>query len=141
MTDPSIAERVAWFRKMTEIRLFEEKVQELFMSGSIQGTTHLCQGQEAVSVGAISAMREGDVQTNTYRGHGEALALGMAPETAMAELMGRTTGCSGGVGGSMHLIDVTKGNIGANAIVGAGLPIAVGAAVSFQIPGRAPTSP
>ncbi len=137
MTDPSTSERVAWFRKMTEIRLFEEKVQELFMSGSIQGTTHLCQGQEAVSVGAISAMREGDVQTNTYRGHGEALALGMAPETAMAELMGRTTGCSGGVGGSMHLIDVTKGNIGANAIVGAGLPIAVGAAVSFQIQGRA----
>lgn len=137
MTDKSTAERVAWFRKMTEIRLFEEKVQELFMNGSIQGTTHLCQGQEAVSVGAISAMRSGDVQTNTYRGHGEALALGMAPETAMAELMGRTTGCSGGVGGSMHLIDVTKGNIGANAIVGAGLPIAVGAAVSFQIQGRA----
>ena len=137
MTDQSTAERVAWFRKMTEIRLFEEKVQELFMSGSIQGTTHLCQGQEAVSVGAISAMHEGDVQTNTYRGHGEALALGMAPETAMAELMGRTTGCSGGVGGSMHLIDVSKGNIGANAIVGAGLPIAVGAAVSFQIQGRA----
>ena len=76
MTDQSTAERVAWFRKMTEIRLFEEKVQELFMSGSIQGTTHLCQGQEAVSVGAISAMHEGDVQTNTYRGHGEALALG-----------------------------------------------------------------
>ena len=76
------------------------------------------------------------MQTNTYRGHGEALALGMAPETAFAELMGRSTGCSGGVGGSMHLIDVTKGNIGANAIVGAGLPIAVGAAVSFQIQGR-----
>jgi pyruvate dehydrogenase E1 component alpha subunit len=133
MTARSTADRLAWFRKMLEIRLFEEKVQELFMSGTIQGTTHLCQGQEAVSVGAITAMREGDVQTNTYRGHGEALALGMAPETAFAELMGRTTGCSGGVGGSMHLIDVTKGNIGANAIVGAGLPIAVGAAVSFQI--------
>ncbi len=136
MTDRATSDRVAWFRKMVEIRLFEEKVQELFMSGTIQGTTHLCQGQEAVSVGAIAAMREGDVQTNTYRGHGEALALGMAPETAFAELMGRSTGCSGGVGGSMHLIDVTKGNIGANAIVGAGLPIAVGAAVSFQIQGR-----
>ena len=136
MTDRANPARVAWFRKMVEIRLFEEKVQELFMSGTIQGTTHLCQGQEAVSVGAISAMQAGDVQTNTYRGHGEALALGMAPETAFAELMGRTTGCSGGVGGSMHLIDVTKGNIGANAIVGAGLPIAVGAAVSFQVQGR-----
>jgi pyruvate dehydrogenase E1 component alpha subunit len=128
---------VAWFRKMVEIRLFEEKVQELFMSGTIQGTTHLCQGQEAVSVGAIDAMREGDVQTNTYRGHGEALALGMSPETAFAELMGKTTGCSGGVGGSMHLIDASKGNLGANAIVGAGLPIAVGAAVSFQVQDRA----
>jgi pyruvate dehydrogenase E1 component alpha subunit len=136
MTDPVQPDRVAWFRKMVEIRLFEEKVQELFMSGTIQGTTHLCQGQEAVSVGAIGAMREGDVQTNTYRGHGEALALGMSPETAFAELMGKTTGCSGGVGGSMHLIDSSKGNLGANAIVGAGLPIAVGAAVSFQVQGR-----
>jgi acetoin:2,6-dichlorophenolindophenol oxidoreductase subunit alpha len=137
MTDPAQPDRVAWFRKMVEIRLFEEKVQELFMSGTIQGTTHLCQGQEAVSVGAIGAMREGDVQTNTYRGHGEALALGMAPETAFAELMGKSTGCSGGVGGSMHLIDASKGNLGANAIVGAGLPIAVGAAVSFQVQERA----
>lgn len=103
------------------------------MGGLIQGTTHLCQGQEAVSVGAIAAMQPGDVQTNTYRGHGEALALGMAPETAFAELMGRSAGCSKGVGGSMHLIDTTRGNIGANAIVGAGLPIAVGAAMSFRI--------
>ena len=83
---------VRWYRKMVEIRLFEEKVQELFMTGQVQGTTHLCQGQEAVSVGAIAAMRPGDVQTNTYRGHGEALALGMDPEVAFAELMGRSTG-------------------------------------------------
>jgi pyruvate dehydrogenase E1 component alpha subunit len=133
MSEGRTPDRVAWFRKMVEVRLFEEKVQELFMQGLIEGTTHLCQGQEAVSVGAIAAMEPGDVQTNTYRGHGEALALGMTPETAFAELMGRSTGCSGGVGGSMHLIDVAKGNIGANAIVGAGLPIAVGAAVAFQI--------
>ena len=99
----------SWYRTMVRIRLFEEKVQELFMSGQIQGTTHLCQGQEAVSVGAIAAMQPGDVQTNTYRGHGEALALGMTPETAFAELMGRTTGGSGGVGGSMHLIDFSQG--------------------------------
>ena len=85
------------------------------MSGQIEGTTHLCQGQEAVSVGAVSAMQPGDVQTNTYRGHGEALALGMDPETAFAELMGRSTGGSKGLGGSMHLIDTAKGNIGANA--------------------------
>lgn len=133
MTAIPTPDRLEWYRTMVRIRLFEEKVQELFMSGQIQGTTHLCQGQEAVSVGAITAMRPGDVQTNTYRGHGEALALGMDPEVAFAELMGRTTGGSGGVGGSMHLIDFSKGNIGANAIVGAGLPIAVGAAVAFQM--------
>jgi pyruvate dehydrogenase E1 component alpha subunit len=125
--------RVHWYRQMVEIRLFEEKVQELFMSGLIQGTTHLCQGQEAVSVGSIATMQKGDVQTNTYRGHGEALALGMAPEVAFAELMGRSAGCSKGVGGSMHLIDAHNGNIGANAIVGAGAPIAVGAAMGFKI--------
>jgi pyruvate dehydrogenase E1 component alpha subunit len=133
MTAIPATDRLDWYRAMLRIRLFEEKVQELFMTGQIQGTTHLCQGQEAVSVGAIAAMHPGDVQTNTYRGHGEALALGMEPETAFAELMGRSTGGSGGVGGSMHLIDFSKGNIGANAIVGAGLPIAVGAAVAFQI--------
>jgi TPP-dependent pyruvate/acetoin dehydrogenase alpha subunit len=122
-----------WFQQMLRIRIFEEKVQELFMSGQIQGTTHLCIGQEAVSVGAISAMKPGDVQTNTYRGHGEALALGMEPEVAFAELMGRSAGGSKGVGGSMHLIDFSKGNIGANAIVGAGIPIALGAAMAFKI--------
>jgi TPP-dependent pyruvate/acetoin dehydrogenase alpha subunit len=135
MSDPTNAppDRLAWYHSMVRIRLFEEKVQELFMTGQIQGTTHLCQGQEAVSVGSIAAMRPGDVQTNTYRGHGEALALGMEPEVAFAELMGRSAGGSGGVGGSMHLIDFSKGNIGANAIIGAGLPIAVGAAVAFQM--------
>ena len=138
MTDASTQpdRRLEWYRTMVRIRLFEDKVQELFMSGQIQGTTHLCQGQEAVSVGAIAAMRPGDVQTNTYRGHGEALALGMTSETAFAELMGRSAGGSGGVGGSMHLIDFSRGNIGANAIIGAGLPIAVGAAVAFQMQRR-----
>ena len=125
-----------WYRQMVAIRLFEEKVQQLFQTGQIQGTTHLAQGQEAVSVGSVAAMEPGDVQTNTYRGHGEALALGMDHEVAFAELMGRSAGCSKGLGGSMHLIDVTKGNIGANAIVGAGLPIAVGAAMAFKLRGQ-----
>ena len=138
MTDhaPDASTRRDWFSTMVRIRAFEDKVQELFMSGAIGGTTHLCQGQEAVSVGSIAAMEPGDVQTNTYRGHGEALALGMTPETAFAELMGKSAGGSGGVGGSMHLIDFSKGNIGANAIVGAGLPIALGAAVGFQMQRR-----
>ncbi len=136
MTDISSPDRLAWYRRMLEIRRFEEKVQELFMGGHIQGTTHLCQGQEAVSVGSIAAMRTDDVLTNTYRGHGQALARGMAPETAFAELMGRRTGASGGVGGSMHLVDFSMGNIGSNAIVGAGLPIAVGAAMAFRLRGE-----
>jgi pyruvate dehydrogenase E1 component alpha subunit len=125
--------RLGWYRQMLLIRTFEDRVQQLFMSGQIEGTTHLCQGQEAVSVGAVAAMAPGDVQTNTYRGHGEALALGMDPEVAFAELMGRRTGGSKGLGGSMHLIDTSKGNIGANAIVGAGMPIAVGAAMAFKL--------
>jgi TPP-dependent pyruvate/acetoin dehydrogenase alpha subunit len=132
MTDQA-TDRVEWYRSMLRIRLFEEKVQELFMGGHIEGTTHLCQGQEAVSVGSIVAMRPDDVLTNTYRGHGQALARGMKPETAFAELMGRATGGSGGVGGSMHLVDFAAGNIGSNAIVGAGLPIAVGAAMAFKL--------
>jgi len=128
--------RIEWYRSMLRIRLFEEKVQELFMGGAIEGTTHLCQGQEAVSVGSIAAMRPDDVLTNTYRGHGQALARGMPPERAFAELMGRTTGVARGVGGSMHLVDFGVGNIGSNAIVGAGLPIAVGAAMSFKLRGQ-----
>jgi pyruvate dehydrogenase E1 component alpha subunit len=128
--------RLEWYRQMLLIRSFEDKVQQLFLAGRIEGTTHLCQGQEAVSVGAIAAMQPGDVQTNTYRGHGEALALGMPPEVALAELMGRASGGSRGLGGSMHLIDTAKGNIGANAIVGAGMPIAVGAAMAFKLRGQ-----
>src|SRR3954452_7072110 len=94
--------RVRWYRQMVEIRLFEEKVQELFMEGLIQGTTHLCQGQEAVSVGAIAALRDDDYLTMTYRGHGHALARDLSMEGCFAELMGRTSGVCKGVGGSMH---------------------------------------
>lgn len=133
--DVSVDISLGWWRKMVEIRLFEEKVQELFMQGLVQGTTHLCQGQEAVSVGAIGAMVPGDYLTITYRGHGHALARGMAMEPAFAELMGRSSGCCGGVGGSMHLTDFSRGLIGAFAIVGAGLPVAVGAAMSAKLRG------
>ncbi len=126
---------LAWQRRMLEIRLFEEKVQELFMQGLVQGTTHLCQGQEAVSVGAIGALRDDDFLTITYRGHGHALARGMTMEAAFAELMGRSGGCCGGVGGSMHLTDFSRGLIGSFAIIGAGLSVAVGASLSAQMRG------
>lgn len=127
--------RVEWYRRMLEIRLFEEKVQELFMEGLIQGTTHLCQGQEAVPVGAISTLRDDDYLTITYRGHGHALMRGVSMEACFAELMGRATGCCKGVGGSMHFTDVQRGLLGAFAIVGAGLPVAVGAAYSAKLQG------
>jgi acetoin:2,6-dichlorophenolindophenol oxidoreductase subunit alpha len=129
-------DRPEWYRRMLEIRLFEEKVQELFMEGLIQGTTHLCQGQEAVPVGAISALRDDDYLTITYRGHGHALMRGLPMEACFAELMGRSTGCCKGVGGSMHFTDVEKGLLGAFAIVGAGLPVALGAAYSAKLQGR-----
>jgi pyruvate dehydrogenase E1 component alpha subunit len=120
---------------MLEIRFFEEKVQELFMQGRIEGTTHLCQGQEAVSVGAVSALDARDYLTITYRGHGHALARGMSAEAAFGELMGLTSGCCRGVGGSMHLTDFSRNLIGAFAIIGAGLPVAVGAAMSAKLRG------
>jgi len=120
---------------MVEIRLFEDKVQELFMQGQIQGTTHLCQGQEAVPVGALAAIESRDYLTITYRGHGHALARGMPLDAAFGELMGRASGCCGGVGGSMHFTDFSRNLIGAFAIVGAGLPVAVGAGLGAKLRG------
>lgn len=132
---PTVETRIDWYRRMLEIRLFEEKVQELFMEGLVQGTTHLCQGQEAVSVGAVSALRDDDYMTITYRGHGQALARGVPMEECFAELMGRSSGCCKGVGGSMHFTALDKGLLGAFAIVGAGLPVALGAAYSAKLQG------
>ncbi len=136
----SPAGRVAWLRTMFEIRLFEDKIQELFMQSLVQGTTHLGQGQEAVSVGAVSALEPRDFLTVTYRGHGPALARGMTLDAAFGEMMGRSTGCCGGVGGSMHFTDFSRNLIGAFAIVGAGLPVAVGAGISAQLQGTGAVS-
>lgn len=128
-------DRLGWYRRMLEIRLFEEKVQELFQEGKVGGSTHLCQGQEAVSVGAMAALRDDDYLTVTYRGHGQALARGVSMEACFGELMGRRNGCCKGVGGSMHFTDVSRGLLGSFAIVGAGLPIAVGAAHAAKLRG------
>jgi acetoin:2,6-dichlorophenolindophenol oxidoreductase subunit alpha len=128
-------DRAAWLRRMIEIRLFEDKVQELFMSGQIQGTTHLCQGQEAVCVGAIGALADRDYLTITYRGHGHALARGMTMDSAFGELMGLTSGCCRGVGGSMHFTDFSRGLIGAFAIIGPSYSVALGAAMSARMRG------
>lgn len=125
-------QHVGWYRRMVEIRLFENRTQELFTQGQVEGTTHLAQGQEGTIVGAVAAMGVGDYMTITYRGHGHALARGMEMRAAFAELMGRSGGCCGGVGGSMHFTDSSRGLLGAFAIVGAGLPVALGAAMSSK---------
>lgn len=117
--------------RMIEIREFENRINELFAEGVIHGTTHLCLGQEALAVGLAATARLDDVVAATYRGHGIALALGMTPESVLAEIMGRATGCTGGLGGSMHLSSAEIGLLPTSAIIGAGMPIAVGAAVAF----------
>lgn len=124
-----------WYREMLRIRLFEEKTQELFLRNLIQGTTHLCQGQEAVSVGVIAALEPKDYVSMTYRGHGQALARGMEMDAIFAELMGKRSGVSLGLGGSMHLTDAGRNVIGCFAIVGAGLPVALGAGLSSKLRG------
>jgi len=121
------------YRMMLLIRRFEEQCVEFYKSGEIRGSFHPCIGQEATAVGACYALRKDDYMTCTYRGHGQALAKGLDPSEAMAELLGRRTGCSKGKGGSMHFTDPNIGLLGENAIVGAGVPIAVGAALSAQL--------
>jgi acetoin:2,6-dichlorophenolindophenol oxidoreductase subunit alpha len=125
--------RIERYARMVEIRLLEERVLELFSAGLIPGTTHTCQGQEAVCVAIAAAIRPTDVVACTYRGHGIALALGVTRESVLGEILGRQIGCMGGLGGSMHLSDPTVGLLPTFAIVGAGIPIAAGAALTAQV--------
>ena len=121
------------YREMLLIRRFEEKVEERFRAGDLAGFLHVAIGQEAVEVGVCAAMAEKDVFASTHRAHGHALARGMHPNALMAELYGKTEGCSHGYGGSMHLYDVEIGFLGANAVVGGGLPAITGAALAFKL--------
>jgi pyruvate dehydrogenase E1 component alpha subunit len=120
------------YRTMVDCRLFETRAQELFFEGLVRGTTHLGIGQEAVAAGFAAAMREDDYTFCTYRGHNHTLARGVPMAPIFAELFGRATGLLGGKGGSMHLTSVEHGAMGSYAIVGAHLPIALGAAWSAQ---------
>lgn len=124
------------YARMVEIRLLEEKVLEVFGEGLIPGTTHTCQGQEAVCVAIAAATRASDIVACTYRGHGMALALGVTRTSVLGEILGRQIGCMGGLGGSMHLSDLSVGLLPTFAIVGAGIPIAAGAALSAQVLGN-----
>jgi TPP-dependent pyruvate/acetoin dehydrogenase alpha subunit len=127
--------KVEWLVRMHEIRFFEEECQRLFTDGSVRGSTHLCQGQEATAVGACAALAEGDTMTCTYRGHGAVLAKGAPLDRTFGEIMGKGNGLCGGKGGSMHLTDVSVGAYGSFAIIGAHLPIAVGLALGERYTG------
>ncbi len=121
------------YYQMWLIRLFDEKVDEMFAKGLIHGTTHLCVGQEATPVAACAALMKTDKITSTHRGHGHCIAKGADVSKMMAELMGRVTGYCKGKGGSMHIADLEEGNLGANGIVGGGIPIAVGTALTSNM--------
>ncbi len=128
---------LTFFKKMVEIRLFEERVERLYREGKITGPTHLYIGQEAVAVGVIEALDKDDVIISTYRGHGHALARGVPMEAVLGEIMGRSIGTCKGLGGSMHAPICVEKNIPvATAIVGSGIPIAVGVALGFKYRGE-----
>jgi len=128
--DPMLLSEI--YRRMILIRLFEQKVNELFLQGIMPGTIHLSLGQEATTVGACLALNPDDKITLTHRGHGQALAKGTSPESLMAELFGKVTGCCKGKGGSLHVGDFSVGALPAIAIVGASSPIAAGLAFAYK---------
>lgn len=123
---------LSMYRRMNEIRQFEQTIYRLYMDGKLPGFMHVSIGQEAVPVGVCMALRSDDYITSTHRGHGDTIAKGLDIKAAMAELWGRSTGACHSKGGSMHITDVSKGILGANGIVSAGMPIAVGAALSAK---------
>lgn len=124
------------YRRMVLIRRFEDHLYALFLQGAVPGTLHQYQGQEAVAVGVCTALRPDDVIFSTHRPVGHFLARGSSARGIAAEIMGKATGCSGGKGGQMHLTDMSIGAPPSNAIVGANIPIATGAALAFQLRGQ-----
>lgn len=120
---------------MLRIRVFEEALYRLFMSGTMTGTIHQSIGQEAVSAGVGAAMRPDDLMSSGHRGHGHAIAKGLPMRELMAEMFGRQSGSSAGMGGSMHIFDLSRGFLGTTGVVGAGVPIADGAALAVQLEG------
>lgn len=136
---PSLDDRrhaLSLLREMVFIRRFEEKSAELYTLGKIHGFLHLYIGEEAVAVGALHALSSDDAIVSTYREHGHALVRGISAGSVMAEMYGKANGCSRGRGGSMHLFDVSRRFYGGNAIVGGGLPMAVGLALADKLQNR-----
>jgi acetoin:2,6-dichlorophenolindophenol oxidoreductase subunit alpha len=122
--------RIEDYRTMALIRAFEDRAMALYREGAMPGLVHAYSGQEAIAVGVCGEMEPADTITSTHRGHGHCLAKGADPEGMMAELLGRATGLCGGKGGSMHITDVSLGILGANGIVGGGVGIALGSALT-----------
>lgn len=136
----SRAELLDLLRRMHEIRFFEDTVKDWFSRAMVRGSTHLYQGQEAVAVGVTAALGPGDTTTCTYRGHGTVLAQGAPIDRSFGEILGKAEGLCGGKGGSMHLTDLSVGALGSFAIVGAHLPISVGAGWAAQLLGTGAVS-
>lgn len=136
VTSPELTEAVALLREMLRIRRLEERSVELYQAEKIRGFLHVYIGQEAVAAGVMRALRPEDAVVATYREHGHALARGISARRIMAEMYGKVEGCSRGRGGSMHLFDVETRFFGGNAIVGGGLPLAVGLALADRLQGR-----
>jgi pyruvate dehydrogenase E1 component alpha subunit len=132
---PPASEPREWLREMMRVRRFEEKCVELYSAEKIRGFMHLCIGEEALAVGVMAALTADDSVVATYREHGHALARGMTMTTILAEMFGKQTGCSRGRGGSMHLFDRDLRFYGGNAIVGGGLPLAIGLALADKLRG------
>jgi pyruvate dehydrogenase E1 component alpha subunit len=124
------------YRRMRTIRVFEEKLAELSLAGKLPGFLHLYAGEEATAVGVCMHLRDDDFLCSTHRGHGHCIAKGVGIDGMMAELFGKSTGLCKGKGGSMHIADLDRGMIGANGIVGAGIPLATGAALTAQTRGN-----
>jgi pyruvate dehydrogenase E1 component alpha subunit len=134
--DPPVHSRdflLGLYQRMVLIREFEEGVKFLFLEGTMPGTIHQCQGQEATAVGVCSALVPGDLITSTFRGHGHALAQGLTQEELLFELFGASTGCCRGKGGSMHVGNIDKGMIPGIAIVAGGIPLAAGMGLAFKM--------
>jgi pyruvate dehydrogenase E1 component alpha subunit len=123
------------YSRMVLIRKYEDHLHQLFLQGQVPGTLHQCQGQEAVAVGVCLALRRDDVVFSTHRPVGHLLAKGASLQAITAEIWGKATGCAGGKGGQMHLCDLSVGAFPSNAIVGANIPIATGAAIGFRLRG------
>ncbi len=132
LTPPTLLDAL---RTMHLIRCFEEKAEQLYALGKVHGTMHLYIGEEAVAVGACLALLPGDYILSTHRGHGHCLAKGADVNLMMAEFMGKATGYCRGRGGSMHIADVETGNLGANGVVGGGLPMSAGVGLGLQMQG------